>query len=117
MGRVRREQFAAQRQLWRRNLPVGGRGQELAESGAEEIGAHWAGGGRSAGFEGCLRGGGGAALGTGRGSWALQEHGRRKELEGSADHQREHRCSRCAVGPRESGYRVCGGISAAATRV
>src|SRR5450631_3940706 len=90
VGWVGGEQFAAQRFVWRWDIPVCRCRKELGKSGTEEVGACGASGGRSTRFEGRVRGGGGAALGSGRRSRALQIGGRREALEGCADCQRAH---------------------------
>ncbi len=59
----------------------------------------------------------GPLWGLGWGSRAIQDGGRRKDLEGCADHQREHRRGGCGHRSVESRHLVCGGLSAAAACV
>src|ERR1035438_550927 len=117
VGWVGGKQFAAQRFVWRWDLPVGRWRKELGKSGTEEVGACGPGGGRSTRFEGRIRGGGGAALGSGWRSRALQIGGWREDLEGGADDQREHGRGGCGDRSVESGHCVCGGVPAAAACV
>src|SRR5215468_2593985 len=59
----------------------------------------------------------GPLWGGGRRSRSVQDDRRRKELEGSADHQREHWRERRRHGPVQSRHSLCVGISAASARV
>ncbi len=117
LGGERREQQPAQRLLRRRRLQIGRRRRELGERRAQGLRAHREDRRRSARLEDRLRRRPGAAVVGGRRPRALQDDGRRQELEAGAPGQREHRRQRSGARPPQPRRALCRRLPAPAPRL